>query len=93
MPDHLHLVGKLRRSELSKVIHTFKSYSAHRLTHIGIEPPVWQSGFHDHALRRDEDYRSSVKYLLLNPVRAGLVEKIEDYRFQILPPWWSGELA
>ena len=93
MPDHLHFVGQLREGSLSKVMHTLKSYSAHKIGRRGIRPPIWQDGYHDHALRRDEDYRSLVTYLLQNPVRARLVDRIEDYRFLILPDWWTGELA
>ncbi|MBT8135669.1 MAG: transposase [Gammaproteobacteria bacterium] len=88
MPDHLHLAGRLDEGTLSKVMHTLKSYSAHRLAGAGIATPVWQRGFHDHALRGDEDYRIRVRYLVENPVRAGLVERVEDYPHLILPGWW-----
>jgi REP element-mobilizing transposase RayT len=91
MPDHLHLVGQLRRFSLGRAMHTLKSYSAHRLVDAGVPPPVWQDGYHDHALRRGEDYRSRVRYVLENPVRAGLVERVEDYRYLWLPEWWRGE--
>ena len=90
MPDHLSVSGKLGEGTLSKVMHTLKSYSANRLRESGVVPPVWQPGYHDHALRNDEDYRVRVRYLIANPVRAGLVERAEDYPHLILPRWWSG---
>ncbi len=40
---------------------------------------IWQKGFHDHALRCDEDVRAVARYLVMNPVRAGIVSKIWDY--------------
>jgi REP element-mobilizing transposase RayT len=92
MPDHVHFVGQLREKSLSQVMHTLESYSAHKIGMRGIRLPVWQNGYHDHALRSDEDYRSLVVYLLQNPVRGGLVKRMEDYRFLILPEWWTGEL-
>ena len=51
MPDHLHWLMQLReRSSLSKVVARVKSVSAHRLGR-----KIWQAGFHDHALRKEED--------------------------------------
>ena len=43
----------------------------------------WQSGFHDHALRTEEDVRNVARYVIANPQRAGLVEHVSDY------PWWD----
>ncbi|MDA0995033.1 MAG: transposase [Proteobacteria bacterium] len=88
MPDHLHLVGRLRERTLAEVMHTIKSYSAHRLSAAGVKSPVWQAGFHDHNLRDDEDYRVKVRYVLQNPLRAGLAGRVEDYPYLILPDWW-----
>jgi putative transposase len=53
--------------------------------------PVWQRGFHDHALRKEEDIVSVARYIVANPVRDGLVRRIGDY-----PHWdavWLGEQA
>lgn len=41
--------------------------------------PVWQRGFHDHALRREEDLRAVACYIVGNPLRAGLVQHVGDY--------------
>ncbi len=88
MPDHVHLAGQLGESSLSNVMHTLKSYTANRLADLGVAAPVWQPGYHDHALRDDEDYSVRIQYLIDNPVRVGLVERIEDYPYFILPTWW-----
>ncbi|MNE68641.1 hypothetical protein D3C80_1643130 [compost metagenome] len=42
---------------------------------------LWQKGFHDHALRREEDVKAVARYVVANPLRAGLVEKLADYPF------------
>jgi len=89
MPDHLHLVGQLGKGTLAKFMSALKSYSAHRLAAAGVETPVWQKGYHDHGLRGDEDYRARTLYVLQNPLRAGLVRRIEDYPYLILPDWWN----
>jgi REP element-mobilizing transposase RayT len=92
MPDHLHLVGQLGEDTLAGVMHTLKGYSAHCLAVAGVEAPVWQKGYHDHGLRDDEDYRVKVRYVLENPLRAGLVRRVEDYPYVILPEWWNDPL-
>jgi hypothetical protein len=40
---------------------------------------VWQTGYHDHALRREEDIVQVSRYVVANPLRAGLVELLGDY--------------
>jgi REP element-mobilizing transposase RayT len=45
----------------------------------GRENRIWQKGFHDRALRRDEDVRTVARYTVLNPVRAGIVSRIWDH--------------
>jgi hypothetical protein len=41
--------------------------------------PVWQKAFYDHALRKDEDVKKMARYIIANPMRQGLVKKIDDY--------------
>ena len=72
---------------LATVMHSLKSFTASRLGRIGVPTPVWQPGYHDHALRDDEDYRSRVRYVVQNPLRAGLARRVEDYPYVILPNW------
>jgi putative transposase len=43
--------------------------------------PVWQRGFFDHVLRSEESYGQKWNYVRENPVRAGLIEKPEDWPF------------
>ena len=44
---------------------------------------LWQSRFFDRAVRTVKEYYEKVEYIHLNPVRAGLVERAEDW------PWSS----
>ena len=34
---------------------------------------------HDRALRRDEDLLAVARYIVANPLRAGLVRRVGDY--------------
>ena len=74
MPDHLHWLLQLQNEDLTRLVGRVKSISAKRLGR-----PIWQKGFHDHALRREEDVRSVARYVVSNPLRAGLVERAGDY--------------
>lgn len=80
MPDHLRWLMQLNEGfDLSSVIHGVKSISSKRIGH-----SIWQKGFYDHAVRRVEDLRSLSRYIIANPIRAGLVESVGQY-----PHWDS----
>jgi REP element-mobilizing transposase RayT len=82
MPDHLHWLLSLGSPySLSRVISGVKSYSANSINKIlsSSGQPVWQRGFHDHAIRRDEDVIGAARYIIANPLRAGLVRRVGDY--------------
>ncbi len=79
MPDHLHWLLTLGTSiDLGEVIRRLKGSSAHALQGRGL-PQVWQTGYYDHAVRDDEDLRSAARYLVANPLRAGLVDDLGNY--------------
>jgi putative transposase len=86
MPDHFHWLMQLAgKRTLQEIVGSLKGRSARRINLVrGISARVWQPGFHDHALRVEEDIENVANYLLLNPVRAGLVERFEEY-----PYWYS----
>ncbi len=80
MPDHLHWLMQLEDdSELSQVVRSVKSLSSR-----GIGQNIWQKGFYDRAVRREEDLKSLARYIVANPLRAGLVESVGQY-----PHWDS----
>jgi REP element-mobilizing transposase RayT len=83
MPDHAHWLIQLGEADdLGSVINRLKSASA-RCANSSLhrDGPLWARAFHDHALRADEDLLRSARYVVANPVRAGLVERIGDYPF------------
>jgi REP element-mobilizing transposase RayT len=75
MPDHLHWLLQLGEgSDLSEVVRAVKAVSAKRLG-----GSLWQRGFHDHALRQEEDLAAAARYVIANPLRRGLVKCVADY--------------
>ncbi len=74
MPDHLHWLMTLHQGKLSEAVRLLKGRSAHALGHA-----VWQASYFDHAVRKDEDMRNIARYIVANPLRAKLVERVGDY--------------
>ena len=74
MPDHLHWLVQLEQGTLPQLVGRVKSISARQ-----IGQSIWQAGFHDRALRTEDDLQSVARYVVANPLRAGLVDRIGDY--------------
>lgn len=90
MPDHLHLLveGINDHSDLKKFIKDFKQRTGYWYTHeeANAGNKLWQPGYYEHVLRKEEDTKDVLRYILNNPVRKGLVANYLDYRY-------SGSLA
>ena len=81
MPDHLHVIAKISRNpDITRVLGELKRDYSHRL------PTEWQKGGFDHRLRSYEHYLEKRDYILMNPVRAGLVSKAADWPYSA---WWD----
>ena len=93
MPDHIHLfvcfgVGCV--TTLSEWMKGLKRELDRVLLSIGRRPArrpgqklssFWQPGFHDRLLRSNESYAAKWDYVFQNPVRAGLVSRVEDWPY------------
>ena len=75
MPDHLHWLMELGADRnLGQTVQALKSLTSRR-----IGRPIFQKGFYDHAVRRDEDIKELARYIVGNPLRKGLATDINDY--------------
>lgn len=85
MPDHFHWLLILQKEELDSLVRRLKSIAAIELNRQAgtLGRTVWQTSFHDHAVRHDEDVQAIARYIVANPVRAGLVKKVGSY------PYWD----
>lgn len=81
MPDHLHWLMRLKPSySLAQAVGWVKGSSSYAIGQlIGTAGAIWQKGFHDRALRSEEELLPTARYVIANPLRAGLVEKLVDY--------------
>jgi len=80
MPDHFHWLIELGDSDLSNLMRQVKTRSALAITKaVGKQLPVWQKGYHDRALRKENDILHAARYIIANPLRAGLAKRYGDY--------------
>jgi REP element-mobilizing transposase RayT len=85
MPDHWHALVQLGPSwTLSSVMQRVKSVTARATNEATARRGrVWQAGYHDRALRHEDSLVGCARYIVANPVRAGLVTRVRDY------PYWN----
>ena len=89
MPDHVHLVlGPSASCDIITFVGQFKNLAQRAAWDLGVKGRIWQTGFFDHFLRREEDLEDVVGYVLGNlptgqagPIRAGLAETPDGYEF------------
>ena len=85
MPNHVHALFELFDSfELETVIHSWKSYTAHKANRlIGRSGRFWEPEYFDRLIRSERHFEFCVRYVLNNPVKAGLCGRMEQWP-------WSG---
>ena len=83
MPDHWHGILVIDEGvELGSLMKAAKGSSSREFNRIlSRRAAVWGPGFHDRAIRQEEGLRAAARYLVANPVRAGLVASVGDYPF------------
>jgi putative transposase len=82
MPNHVHLLmrGLTEEADVRAFVHRAKQMTGHeyRAMKGGM---LWQRGYHDRVIRPHEPLSAIVKYILDNPVRAGLVQDPAAYPY------------
>jgi REP element-mobilizing transposase RayT len=83
MPEHVHWLLQLgQKDRLDTVVSRLKSGSARYVNRmLGRQGALWERAFHDHALRSEENMRDVARYIIANPVRAGMAARVGDYPF------------
>lgn len=83
MPDHWHAMIQLfPGAHLPAVVRRAKAVSARAVNQARrAEGAVWARAFHGRALRAEERVRDAARYVVANPVRAGLARSVREYPF------------
>ena len=82
MPDHVHLLVEGTRDDADLCAFVKLSRQRSALVHGNrSRDRLWQPGYFERVLRSDEDSVAVARYILFNPVRAGLVRQPSEYAF------------
>jgi putative transposase len=83
MQDHVHLLltpGPM--ASLEKVMQFIKGgFSFRAKKELNFQGEIWQKGYDGRRVRDADDYAQHVEYVWMNPVRAGWVERAEEYMY------------
>lgn len=94
MSNHVHVIFKpLQKGDfpfsISEIIKGTKTHTAREANKImGRSGQFWAREYYDHFIRTEEQLRFYIRYILDNPVKAGLVKKFDDWDFT----WIKNEL-
>jgi putative transposase len=82
MPDHVHLLieGLQETADARKFIIKSKQCSAHAYAESS-GGRLWQPFGYEHVVRNDEGTITIARYILENPVRAGIARSVLEYPF------------
>jgi REP element-mobilizing transposase RayT len=94
MPNHVHaMVQTFDRFSLETVVHSWKSFSAHKANRILQRTGrFWQPEYHDRYVRDARHFRAAVAYIENNPVKAGLTASPDTWPWSsaLCPPGSAG---
>ncbi len=81
MPDHIHwLVSLGHTHSLAIMVKMLKGRTALAVNRgASRHGPIWQQGYFEHAVRRDDNLAGIARYIVANPVRKGIVRRVGDY--------------
>ena len=93
MPDHLHIFvsggHEFRLEQWGRMLKLVLGRAARigraprdRGTAARAVSEVWERGFFDHVIRNAESYGQKWEYVRRNPVRSGLVQRVEEWPYQ-----------
>ena len=83
MPNHVHTVFEVFDGfPMDRVVHSWKSFTAKQANKvIGRRGRFWSPDYFDRFIRDDEHLSAVTAYIEENPVKAGLVDVADDWRW------------
>lgn len=112
LPDHLHTLWELPEDDFNYSVRwqKIKTRFSKAIINSGIvlnktkhnEYDLWQRRFWEHTVRDQQDFENHVNYIHYNPIKHGLVDKLEDWPYSSfhhfvktkkLPPNWAEKIS
>ena len=91
MPDRVHLIFRLfHEQNLSSVLKQIKGRAARNINRLlNRQGRLWIEESFDHIIRNTEELEEKIAYVMLNPVKKGIVACPADYKWLLV----GGNLA
>lgn len=99
MPNHVHLLienhvkemaqhsGKSAKYPVTETLRLLKGNTARFCNQaLARNGQFWHDESYDHVIRSEEELKRTVQYILLNPVKAGLVREWKDWKYTYVNP-------
>src|SRR5205814_593617 len=82
MPNHVHLLVT-PLADVSRIMQSLKRFTARECNRIlgATGSPFWQNESYDRLVRDDAEFQGIVRYIEVNPVKAGLAAVPEEFRW------------
>ncbi|HET7150614.1 MAG TPA: transposase [Candidatus Acidoferrum sp.] len=96
MPEHVHLlVSEPERALVANAIQSLKIAVSKRSAQVrefdGQHAALWYKRYYDRNIRSYTDFLEKLRYIHRNPVKRGLVEKAEDWKWSSFRHYAAGE--
>jgi REP element-mobilizing transposase RayT len=98
MSNHVHVIFKLLDNgdfefPVTEIFKKLKSYTVLKANRkLGRTGAFWQSESYDHVIQNQKELEHTIKYVLNNPVKAGLVNSWRDWEFNYCKPLFLDDL-
>lgn len=85
MGNHFHLLCHTPNANLDEVMHFIL-----REVSIAVKKQIWDGGYKWSIIGNQSHYYQVYRYIYQNPIRANIVERVEDYKYSTIakePPF------
>lgn len=96
MPNHVHLLCEhsyeVSGVRIIDILESIRKYSARRANSLlkRTGKQFWQSESYDHLIRNEDELENTIRYILYNPVKAGLCKEWFDWKWTYLRSEFKG---
>ena len=93
MPTHLHLIiHPSEKTSIALVMKKIKGHSSYPINkYLNQKGSLWQEDYFEHIIRNKLDFKEKVDYIHKNPVKAGLVENMKEYKYSSYRNYYFGD--
>jgi putative transposase len=83
MPNHVHVMIRLRAEHsFEEVVRSWKNFTARKINQlVGRSGCLWAADYFDRLIRDEEHLVRARRYVRMNPVKAGLCQTPEEWRW------------